>query len=216
MKIVPIILETSLPGFQQTLDRVAPLSNRLSVDISDGIVAPNKTIELDPVLEALVKFPEISNKKFDFDLMVKDWLPLVDALKKTHEVIKINSVVIHQQYFKKIPVTDFDIGVAVDLNDQINYSIVRKVPVIQIMTIALGFQGSEFYPKALAKITQLRQGGFEGQIIVDGGVNDQTLPLILANAGLPDVVGVGSYLTQATSAEDNFKKLEAIITDFEN
>ena len=104
-------------------------------------------------------------------------------------------------------------GVALDLDDQINQKIINQVSLIQIMTIDLGFQGSPFQDEALAKITQLRVGGFEGQIMIDGGVNERTLPVILQNKGLPDVVGVGSYLTKAFSPLENFKILESIINE---
>ena len=81
--------------------------------------------------------------------------------------------------------TDFNFGVALDLEDGVNINVVKKYPLIQIMTIDLGFQGSPFQPEALAKITTLRQNQYSGQIVIDGGVNDQTLPQILENKGLP-------------------------------
>ncbi|OGK67018.1 hypothetical protein A2313_01665 [Candidatus Roizmanbacteria bacterium RIFOXYB2_FULL_41_10] len=213
MKIVPIVLENTTEAFSQTLLRVAPLSNRLNIDLCDGLVASNLTVTLHQVLTEINKYPDlVANKKWDFDLMVKDYLPLIDLLSKQKE-LNINSVVVHQKFWQKNPGTEFDLGVALDLDDQINQKIINQVSLIQIMTIDLGFQGSPFQDEALAKITQLRVGGFEGQIMIDGGVNERTLPVILQNKGLPDVVGVGSYLTKAFSPLENFKILESIINE---
>jgi len=214
MKIVPIILETSLLQFRQTLLSVAPLSNRLNIDLCDGIVAPNKTLNLNEVIGELQNYPELlASKKWDFDLMVKDYLPLLEELNKQPEELQINPVVVHQKYWQKGLLTDYDLGVAIDLDDEIDQKIINQVSLVQIMTINLGFQGSTFTKEALTKITALRTNGYEGQIIIDGGVNERTLPEILENKGLPDVVGVGSYLAQATNPEANYKKLLSLINE---
>jgi len=66
------------------------------------------------------------------------------------------------------------------------------------MTIEPGFQGNKFIPEMLLKINELREHGFTGQIILDGGINDQSLPIILKNKYLPDAVCPGSYLHEDT------------------
>ncbi len=213
MKVVPIILEKTIEAFDQTLTKVAPLSNRINIDVCDGIAAPNQTLGLPEILTKLSKYPELlTAKKWDFDLMVKDYLPLIKLLSQQKD-LNINSVVVHQKYWQKNLGTEFDLGVAIDLDDEINHKIVTQVSLIQIMTVDLGFQGGQFHPEALVKITHLRTNGFEGQILIDGGVNDQTLPIILQNKGLPDIVGVGSYLTKAFSPQENYKVLQSIITE---
>jgi pentose-5-phosphate-3-epimerase len=213
MKIVPVILENTPEAFSQTLLKVAPLSNRLNIDLCDGLVASNLTVTIYQILAELKKYPDLlSQKKWDFDLMIKDYLPVVEELTRQKD-LNINSVVVHQKYWQKNPSTEFDLGVALDLDDQINQKIVNQVSVIQIMTVDLGFQGSPFQEEMLAKITQLRTDGYNGQIIIDGGVNDRSLPLILENKGLPDVICVGSYLTRAANPAENYKVLESIINE---
>jgi pentose-5-phosphate-3-epimerase len=213
MKIVPVILENTPEAFSQTLLKVAPLSNRLNIDLCDGLVASNLTVTIYQILAELKKYPDLlSQKKWDFDLMIKDYLPVVEELTRQKD-LNINSVVVHQKYWQKNPSTEFDLGVALDLDDQINQKIVNQVSVIQIMTVDLGFQGSPFQEEMLAKITQLRTNGYNGQIIIDGGVNDRSLPLILENKGLPDVICVGSYLTRAANPAENYKVLESIINE---
>jgi pentose-5-phosphate-3-epimerase len=213
MRVVPVVLENTPDGFAQTLQKVAPLSRRLNIDLCDGLVASNLTVTVHQVLAEIKKDPDLSaNKSWDFDLMVANHLPIIEELSQQKD-LNINSVVVHQKYWQKNPGTNFDLGVALDLDDQIDMKIIKQVSLVQIMTVDLGFQGSPFQDEMLAKVTKLRTSGFEGQIMIDGGVNERTLPLILENRGLPDTVAVGSYLARANNPKENYKILESIINE---
>jgi len=214
MRIVPILLSTSVEEFRNQLAKVSPLTHHLNIDLADGIAAPNQTISLEQALMELRQLKDIEKYKFDFDLMIKDWPPLIEQLVKASEDLTINSAVIHQKYFTTPPTTDFEIGLAVDLDDTLDFELINQVSLVQIMTINLGFQGTPFVPEALSKITQLRQNGFEGQVVIDGGVNPETLALIVENKGLPDIIGVGGYLTRAADPVGNYKKLQEVLTDY--
>jgi len=214
MKIVPILLSTSVEEFREQLAKVTPLSHHLNIDLADGIAAPNQTISLEQALAELRQLKDIEKYKFDFDLMVKEWSPLVEQLAKVSEEFNINSAVIHQKYYSQPPAVDFEVGLAIDLDDELDFKLINQVSLVQVMTINLGFQGTPFVPEALTKITQLRQNGFEGQVIIDGGVNPETLSLIVENKGLPDIIGVGGYLTRAADPARNYQKLQEVLTDY--
>ena len=213
MKIVPIILASSNEEFSAQANKIGSLSNHINIDVCDGIVAPSPTLSLEEILTKINNNPLLVSKKIDFDLMVKDWLPLVELLNHNKD-LNINSVVVHQKYLQKNPTSEFDFGVALDLADKVVYKTLSKFPLIQIMTVELGKQGGTFHPEALLKVTELRQNGYEGQIVIDGGVSDLTLPLILENKGLPDIVGVGSYLTRSFNSVENYQKLQSIVTNY--
>ena len=53
----------------------------------------------------------------------------------------------------------------------------------------------------LKKINVLRKLGYAGEILIDGGINDQTISQIDKNQNKPDILCVGSYLTKETSKE---------------
>jgi pentose-5-phosphate-3-epimerase len=214
MKIVPILLSTTLEEFRTQLAKVSPLTHRLNIDIADGVAAPNKTISLEEALAEIGRLSDVEKYKFDFDLMVKDWGSLIEELTHVPENINVNSAVVHQKFFGRTPSADFEIGLAVDLDDSLDFKLINQVSLVQIMTINLGFQGTPFAPEALAKITELRQSGFEGQIVIDGGVNPETLSLVMENKGLPDIIGVGGYLTRAADPLGNYKKLLGVLTDY--
>ncbi len=71
------------------------------------------------------------------------------------------------------------------------------------MSIHPGPQGSPFIPQTLNKIDQLRQKNYRKKILLDGAVNQKTLPQILNKKNKPDVLCIGSFLTKA---EDKLKE----------
>ena len=77
-------------------------------------------------------------------------------------------------------------------------AIADKLDIVLIMTVEPGAAGQEFMPAVLPKIRQARQlldeVNPEARIMVDGGVDDQTTPELVA-AGA-DVLVCGSYLFQ--------------------
>lgn len=77
------------------------------------------------------------------------------------------------------------------------------------MTVHPGAQGTPFIPEMLTKINELRENGFMGDIILDGGINNETLPLILKNKHLPTAVCPGSYLHEDT--ENRLNMLRVIL-----
>jgi pentose-5-phosphate-3-epimerase len=65
------------------------------------------------------------------------------------------------------------------------------------MSVNPGRQGQPFLLETLKKIEQLRLLGYRNKIFLDGGINEKTIPEILAQKFLPDVLCPGSFLTKA-------------------
>ncbi|MBP9691644.1 hypothetical protein KBD81_06215, partial [Candidatus Woesebacteria bacterium] len=96
---------------------------------------------------------------------------------------------------------DFAIGLDVSPEQEIegiaDHYDLSLVPSIQIMTVSPGFQGSPFLPDMLMKIQQLREHDYSGEILIDGGINSTTIPLINSHKYMPDILCIGSFLTKA-------------------
>jgi pentose-5-phosphate-3-epimerase len=213
MKLEPIILVDSLELLALQISRVKSLSKEINIDFADGIAAPNKTITPEEffVYNDTAK-DNLREKTLDFDLMIKNWAPVIGLLTEKSQTYKIRSAVIHYKYLSfPLPPTPFELGVALDLEDEIDYEKIKAFPLIQIMTVDLGFQGTPFAPQALEKITTLRRLGYTGKIVIDGSVNDKTIGVILNNEGQADVLGVGSFFTLAENPTANFAILEKAI-----
>ncbi len=67
-----------------------------------------------------------------------------------------------------------------------------ELDMILVMSVDPGWGGQAFWPWAVAKVERLRQLGYAGDIEVDGGIDDQTAPLVVA-AGATVLVA-GSYV----------------------
>ena len=71
---------------------------------------------------------------------------------------------------------------------------------VLVMTVEPGFGGQRFKREMLPKIRLLRENGYKGQIIVDGGVNAETAALCLA-AGA-DTLVMGTALLRSEHPAD--------------
>lgn len=217
MQIVPAILETNEKNLLNQIDRLSAYFNRFQIDIADGRFVPNKTVQI----EGLFKHSTLNVKRFmfDFHLMVEDYETEIKKLTQLQKIINIKTALIHfslsPNFQYLITNNDFTIGLVLNPQDQVKdlarqYDL-NKIPAVQIMSVNPGFQGTPFLPETLNKIEQLRTLGYRNEVLLDGGVNDQTLPVILSKKFKPDILGVGSFFTKAGDLEKNILLLKKII-----
>lgn len=210
MEIVPTILEKTAVNFLYQLKKLSLFFSHFQIDIGDGLLTPNKTIQIDELAAVFQQLNHETMKPliFDFHLMVKDYENEIKKLLVKNS-LKIGSIFIHSSlspnYLSLTTNCPFPIGLVLTLEDQVSDLVkkydLNRIQSIQIMTVKLGFQGTPFFPQALKKIGQLREAGYQNKIFIDGGVNEKTLPVIVSNKFQPDIVGVGSYFTHASQQE---------------
>lgn len=209
MKIIPAVLEKNLVDFEKQLNYFCQNFNQIQIDISDGLYTPQKTID---ILELNKLNSDFSNIIFDFHLMVKN--PSVEIRKiKNLLNMKVNVVLIHVDQIENLEINEpVNIGTVLNPEHSVSdyFEIISEYPYVQIMTVSPGFQGQEFLEKNLLKIRELREQGFSGQIFLDGGINDQYLPLIIKGEFKPDYLCIGNYLK--TSTEDKLRLFENLQT----
>jgi ribulose-phosphate 3-epimerase len=213
MQVIPTILENETQHFISQLKRLLPYFNHLQIDVGDGIFVPNKTIGANDVLTSIRQLDNeiIKGCVFDFHLMVVDYDKNIKIIQEIKKYVKVENILVHFGALKEDYTYDF--GLVLDPKDDINtiaseYDL-KKIPVVQIMTVNPGFQGSPFLPQTLNKIEQLRLLNYRNKILVDGGINDQTIPVILSQKYLPDTLCVGSFLTRAKD-EELFKRIKQL------
>lgn len=222
MIIIPAILEKELDLLFFQIQKLAPYFNTFQIDIADGQFVPNRTVGIEEIIRAIQngRFPVNNKHCFDFHLMVSDVRSNLKNLRKLGELIKIKNVLIHYPNFAADyePFTEFFIGLVLNPENSIfelrHRCNINTVPVIQIMTVVPGFQGSAFIPEMLKKIEQLKQTDYRNKIYLDGGINEQTLSLISSQKNLPDVLCVGSFLTKIAindSIKNRLQKLSLLL-----
>lgn len=225
MKIFPSILETQIDAFWQQIKKMIQIFPYFQIDIADGQLVANKTVQIEEIIRTISNFQFlISKHQLEFHLMVDDYFKEIKKLKKLVHFIKIKKILIHLNALKESnfqfltsnfqpPDSLFSYGLVLNPKDGVkeNWPVIKKFSTTQIMTVNPGFQGSPFLPKNLEKINELRELGYQGIITLDGAINDETLPIVLKNKYLPDVVFPGSFLREKPGENlEILKKLSEI------
>ena len=221
MDIVPALLVKTAPELTEQITKLSEHYTHFQIDIADGEFVPNKTLGIDDLQKAFEKIkPEtLAKLTFDFDLMVVDYISACEKIDELAFLIKTTTVLPHASAITNFSeIVDqypgFSVGIAIDPAesiDTINQLFdLTAIPIIQIMSVIPGKQGNPFIEDSLTKIEQLRMFDYRGKIYLDGGVNDKTLSTIISKRERPDVVCVGSYLSQATELDFHIKILQEL------
>ncbi len=210
MKIIPALLVKTPEELESQIEKLSSYFQHFQIDIADGKFVPEKTITLEEIanIASLRTQPLLS---FDFDLLVSDITAALNGIDKISQQIKVDMIFIHNlDSFNPKP----NAGIAIDPPisvDTIKQEFdLNSIPVIQIMSVIPGAQGRAFIPETLYKIEQLRNAGYRNKIYLDGAINNQTIPLIMEKQFRPDILCIGSYLTQAKNIEERAKILGKI------
>ena len=75
MKTIPTLLTTTKDEFIKQMDIFQKYYSRIQLDMCDGNLVPNKTVQIDEIIELLdnkivIFSPSV---EFDFHMMVKDY-----------------------------------------------------------------------------------------------------------------------------------------------
>lgn len=191
MQIVPAIDEVSPAEFKSKLAKLTGLAKRVQIDFDDGSFGGIKTVS--PVnLIGLELLPET-----EAHLMVQkplDYIHQLIPLGVRKIILQFEIAGPLREYFESLFSEDILLGLSVAPETPIAgvEPMLEFVDCINILTVHPGRQGQEFLPDNLSKITDLRNINFLGEIEVDGGINDVTLPQIIPFN--PDTLIVGSYI----------------------
>lgn len=170
-------------------------ASAVHIDVMDGIFVPEITYG-QPVVRSIRK---LTNLPFDVHLMVEhpenqinsfieagaDWITFhIEATSHAHRLVQL----IHEKGKKA--------GIAINPATPISVlsEILEIADIILVMTVNPGFGGQKLIPSCVKKISELKKIRDEKKynylISVDGGVNSQTLKLVL-DSGV-DIVVSGS------------------------
>jgi ribulose-phosphate 3-epimerase len=206
--IIPAILATTETEFSTQLDKLkrAPEleGGWVHIDLMDGQFVSTTSLELD-----LLKNIPIPFKK-EAHLMVQTplaWVTPLIELGFKRIIIHIESEGVAEA-IELMKAKNIEIGLAV--NPQTPLKLVEDylldINVLLIMAIEPGAQGQPFISSTYDKVKEAA-GMFE-LIAVDGGVNDQTAPL-LVQSGAQKLI-IGSYL-QKGDIDESLEKIWEVI-----
>lgn len=208
VKIVPAVLAETPMQYTHDLELATSLSDRVQIDLADGMFAGNVTVSL-----AQAYWPD--HVSADLHLMYDnpfEHIPTIIAQKP-------NLVIIHREALR------LTTGKVMDMTRELSaagiktgMAILRPTTVdsirdyldaldhVMVFTGELGHYGGEFDMTSLVKIAEIKATHPDLEIGVDGGVNDENAREIAA-AGA-DVLNVGSYLQKAADPQAAYAKLK--------
>jgi ribulose-phosphate 3-epimerase len=182
----------------------------IHVDVMDGHFVPNITIGPD-VVKALRPH---SKKLFDVHLMIAPCDPFIEAFAKAgSDIITVHaeagphldrSLQLIKSFGKKA-------GVSITPStpeDALRY-VLDKVDLVLVMTVNPGFGGQAFLPSQLGKISAIRKmiGARPIHLEVDGGINAETVPLVV-EAGA-NVIVAGNGVFKGGAYKENIAAIRA-------
>jgi len=214
MKVIPAINE---PTFEKVKEKIFATRDvlealRVHIDVTDGKFTPHQTWNN---AKDLIDLRFITNN-FNFNLGVHLMVEDPDGMINEWFKAGMHAIVVHferakdlNSIMKKSAKAGVDFILAVDPGTGIEaLGDLKKFKNILLLAVEPGSAGQEFNEITIDKIKQLRETGFGGKIIIDGGINPETAKKV-KDAGA-DVVVSASYIWNNISPKKGFEELKAI------
>ena len=172
--IIPAILAKDPTKFEDDLKKVWGLVSRVQFDIIDGKFAPVETVGP----EVLSSFDTIV--EFDAHLMVvrpEDWLERCVTAGITGVYGQVEQMEDKTKFIADAQVAGLRAGLAYDIDTPVDglEEYIDNLDAVLLMSVKAGAQGQEFDERVLEKIMRVRQMSKTVKIIVDGGLDVESI-----------------------------------------
>jgi len=218
MEIIPAIIPQSIDDLEEKLSLVRGVVPVVQVDITDGKFVPDRSWpynesdkeEFEKIKKGEVGLPFRQDFYFEADLMIKNPEDQIEDFVFagfSRLIVHLESTNKMNEIITKARELDVEIGIALNigtLNEMLE-EYIDKVDFVQFMGIKkIGFQGQEFDPEVVNKISSLRQKHPDIIISIDGGVSLKNAAHLLS-AGAERLIS-GSAIFESGDTVDVIEK----------
>ena len=190
-------------------------TNYFHIDVMDGKFVKNDTSK--DMMEYTEYIKQVSNTPVEVHLMVEDVEPYV----KAYVDMNVNVIMLHIESLKNdkevhkwlsyIKENNIKVGLTVNPKTPIEniYEYLPYIHRVLVMSVEPGEGGQKFIPEIIEKINKLNifayENGYEVDIEVDGGINDETSKKAI-EAGA-NILVAGSYIINSGKYKEAIESL---------
>jgi ribulose-phosphate 3-epimerase len=212
--IAPSILAADFANLQRDIEMInQSQADWFHIDVMDGVFVPNISFGM-PVISAIKKH---AKKPMDVHLMIVEPDKYISEFKN----VGADILTVHYEVCKNLHRTiqaihneGMKAGVSINPHTPVAVleDVIQDLDLVLIMSVNPGFGGQSFIENTYKKIIQLRdlidKSGSKALIEIDGGVNDQNKPKLIA-AGA-DVLVAGSFVFKSDDPVATIEKLKTL------
>ncbi len=214
MKIAPSILSADFGNLNSEIEMLnRSEADFIHIDVMDGVFVPNISFGF-PVINAVSK---VAAKPLDVHLMIVNPDNYIGRVRDCGaEIMNVHQEACTHLHRTVQAIRTAGMRPAVTLNPStpivLLEDIIEEVDMILLMSVNPGFGGQSFIGHTVDKLRRLRQmvdkTSNRPMIEIDGGVNEQTAPL-LSEAGA-DILVAGNYIFKSKDKLEAIKKLKEL------
>lgn len=212
--IFPSLISADLLSLRQEIKTLEPYCQGFHIDVMDFHFVPNLTWGF-AFIESIA---QATNLPLSIHLMVDEPEAFARRLKPrqgdtiTFHIEAVTAPQIILEYLNK---SDAEVGIALKPSTSLEkiYPYLAHVDEVLLMSVEPGFSGQAFTNESIARLKELNkyraQNNLEFKIVMDGGINANNLPELIANG--VDQVAIASAIFAHANRVKAIKDLKSLL-----
>jgi ribulose-phosphate 3-epimerase len=207
VKICPTVTAQTIEEFNAQIDNVKAFSDRLHIDLMDGLFAPSESPDLESI-----ELPK--DMECDIHLMYEDPQSAMQSLVRLNPklvIIHFEAEVDHESFASELKRHGIKVGIALLQTTpfEVAETIIEFYDHVLIFSGRLGYHGGEAQLGLLKKVKLVKEAFPDKELAWDGGINPENTPALI-ESGI-EVLNVGGYIQSAIDPAKAYANIEAAI-----